>query len=148
MRFLHRYIAFFASKNSMGNISWLEGGMDASWNGKATLSNCHMGTWPPPAVINKYHPSIFIPTQKISQKKSNWSQFMQRHRELQLEPPSCCWYVQFQETYFPTSWWISGCSQVLGFGGCQSLVGRQQSLRAVDTLQEDAVPVAILNPNS
>ena len=76
---------------------------------------------------NKEISSIFIPTQKISQKKSNWSQFMQKHREQQLEPPSFCWYVQFQETYFPTS---------PKFGDFRSLVGRQQSLRAVDTLQE------------
>lgn len=111
----------------MRNTSWLERGMDEGWNGKAI---CHMGTWPPPGIINWYHQSLFIPTQNY-------------HRKSPTDPNSCksiencSWSLrafvdkfQFEETYFPTS---------PKFGDFRSLVGRQQSLRAVDTLQEDAV---------
>lgn len=120
------YITFLTLLHEKYLLTSRRDGWRLKW--KSNPINLSYGDVATPGIIKRYHESLYPP--KNITEKSNWSQFMQMHRELQLEPPSCCWYIQFQEIYFPTS---------PKFGDFRSLVGRQQSLRAVDTLQEDAV---------
>lgn len=128
------YITFLTLLHEKYLLTSRRDGWRLKW--KSNPINLSYGDVATPGIIKRYHESLYPP--KNITEKSNWSQFMQMHRELQLEPPSCCWYIQFQEIYFPTS---------PKFGDFRSLVGRQQSLRAVDTLQEDAVfPLPFWNP--